>query len=226
MPTNAIAESFSNQEARISLLDARAGSPPFAAELIRRQGRNPSRLETQLAQWEEWAAEFLETHLAYPMLAYFPSQHTNQSWLAGLTSIIDASVLVVVASDGDLKHQDELTFAMGRHALLDLATIFKTPHQADENRLSTEVLGQLRSVISTTSTRLRPERLSEDKLNNFREMYGPYANALGRHSLMALPPWMPTSGSLDNWQTTSWGSIGSPFTVSDPFLIDSGENEG
>jgi hypothetical protein len=217
-------QSFSNREVRISLLDARAGSPPSAAELIRRQGSNPDRLERQLAQWEEWAAELLENHLAYPMLSYFRSQHTNQSWIAALTAIIDASALAVLASDGDLKRQAELTFAMGRHALVDLATIFDTPPRTEENRLSNEALLLLRSMISETTTALRPELLSEDKLRSLREIYEPYANALGRYFLMALPPWLPIPDSHDNWQTTSWGHMASPFTVSDPFLVDRGDS--
>jgi hypothetical protein len=111
------------------------------------------------------------------------------------------------------------------HALVDLATIFKTPPKADATRLSTEVLLQLRSVMSEKITALRPELLSEDKPTNLIEMYEPYANALGRHFLMALPPWVPGPRSHDNWQTASWGNIASPFAVSDPFLVAPGENE-
>jgi hypothetical protein len=218
-------ESFSDREKRISLLDARAGSPPSATELIRRQGDNPNKLEKQLAQWERWSAELMESHLAYPMLAYFRSQHTNQSWIAALTSIIDASALAVLASDGDLKRQSELTFAMGRHALVDLANIFKTPPEEKDNRLSREVFLQLRSVIAAGNTALQPEFLSEDRLNDLREMYEPYANALGQHFLMALPPWIPKPRPHDNWQTTSWGRIASPFAVSDPFSVQSEEEE-
>jgi hypothetical protein len=218
-------QSYSDREVRISLLDARAGSPPSAAELIRRQGSNPKKLEKQLSQWEEWAAELLESHLSYPMLAYFRSQHTNQSWLAGLTSIVDASAVVILAPDKDLKRQAELTFAMGRHALVDLATIFKTTPRSDETRLSDEVFSRLSNVISGASAALRPELLSKDKLDHFREMYEPYANALGRHLLMALPLWMPEPQQHDNWQTTSWGHTASPFAVSDPFLVEPEEDE-
>jgi hypothetical protein len=56
-------------------------------------------------------------------------------------------------------------------------------------------------------------------------MYEPYANALGRHLLMALPLWMPEPQQHDNWQTTSWGHTASPFAVSDPFLVEPEEDE-
>jgi hypothetical protein len=217
-------QSFSSREVEISLLDARAGSPPSAVELIRREGTNPMRLETQLATWEHWAAELLETHLAYPMLAYFRSQHTNQSWLAALTSIVDASLLVIVAGSGDLKRQAELTFAMARHALVDLATIFGTPPEKDLNRLPAGALSQVRSLLSSGSTVIRAERLAEDTVNQLRNLYEPYAQALAQHFLMALPPWIPPSGGTDNWQTTRWGRTSNPFAVSDPFRVHADED--
>ncbi|PYO69769.1 MAG: two pore domain potassium channel family protein, partial [Gemmatimonadetes bacterium] len=66
-------QAFSRREVSISLLDARAGSPPSAAELLRRHGGpgGAPALERLLTEWERWAAELLETHLSYPLLAYF-----------------------------------------------------------------------------------------------------------------------------------------------------------
>jgi hypothetical protein len=217
-------QSFSSREVEISLLDARAGSPPSAVELIRREGTNALRLEKQLATWEHWAAELLETHIAYPMLAYFRSQHTNQSWLAALTSIIDASLLVVVAGDGDLQRQAELTFAMARHALVDLATIFETPPEKDFTRLPAGAFSQLRCLLSTHTTVIQAERITEDTVNQLRNLYEPYAQALAQHFLMALPAWIPSAGASDNWQTTRWGRTANPFAVSDPFRVHADED--
>jgi hypothetical protein len=76
-------QSFANREVRISLLDARAGSPPSAGELLIRQGPDPDRLEQQFANWEEWAAELLESQLSYPVLAYFRSQHMKPIMAGG-----------------------------------------------------------------------------------------------------------------------------------------------
>src|SRR5689334_2867259 len=106
---------------------------------IRRQGRNPDKLEQQLAIWEEWSAELLQSQLSYPMLAYFRSQH-----LGALTAILDASALVIICSEGDLKRQAELTFAMGRHAVVDLATVFRAkPVPPPAERLPAEVFFRL-----------------------------------------------------------------------------------
>ena len=77
-------QAFSRRERSIALLDARAGSPPTAGELLRRSG-NPAQcaeIERFLAEWEVWAAELLESHLSYPR-AQLLSLAARQPVLAG-----------------------------------------------------------------------------------------------------------------------------------------------
>src|SRR5438132_2102758 len=95
LPT--IYSSFSRREIEISLLDARAGSPPSATELLARFGNGPQQavLDQIFKDWERWAAEVLESHLSYPALSFFRSQHNNQSWLGALITILDGSALVI-----------------------------------------------------------------------------------------------------------------------------------
>src|ERR1700735_2991218 len=59
---------FSRREVNISLLDARAGSPPTASELLRRHSteRIYDGLSHYLRDWETWSAQLMETHLTYP----------------------------------------------------------------------------------------------------------------------------------------------------------------
>src|ERR1700731_4771873 len=106
LPT--IYSSFSRREIEISLLDARAGSPPSAAELLARFGNCPQQavLDQIFRDWERWAAEVLESHLSYPALSFFRSQHNNQSWLGALTKILDASALVM-AGGGTLRNEED-----------------------------------------------------------------------------------------------------------------------
>ena len=114
-------QGFSRREVNISLLDARAGSPPSAGELLVRHVGDTAGLETLLRDWERWAAELMESHLSYPVLLYFRSQHEHQSWLGALTAVLDASALVMVGVEGGPVRQAQLTFAMARHAVVDLA---------------------------------------------------------------------------------------------------------
>src|SRR5262249_27767642 len=115
-------QAFSRREITISLLDARAGSPPTAAELLRRMAgaRGLAGAGSLLAEWERWAAELLESHLSFPVLSYYRSQHENQSWVGALTVILDTSALLIAGVDGPDGYQARLTFAMARHAAVDL----------------------------------------------------------------------------------------------------------
>src|SRR5262245_19102990 len=60
-----IYQSFSRREVIISMLDARAGSPPTATELLRRhaKGRPVQSLDEFLRDWAQWSAELLERPL-------------------------------------------------------------------------------------------------------------------------------------------------------------------
>lgn len=208
-------QSFSRRETRISLLDGRAGSPPSAIGLIECEAASPRRFEDQMAQWEEGAAELLENHLSYPMLAYFRSHHENQSWLTALVAVVDTAAIVTVCSDGDLKRQAGLTFAMGRHALADIAVVFrvgKPDHR--EDRLPPDRFLQLRDRL--TKTGLDPDRLAEPELRRLRSLYEPSAIGLSRHLLMALPPWLGQKAQ-ENWSAAGQETDAPRFTVSDPF---------
>src|SRR5262249_35490875 len=120
-----IYQAFSRREVNIVLLDARAGSPPTAAELLRRHagadGVEP--LERLLGDWERSTADILESHVSYPVVAYFRSQHTNESWLAALTAILDACSLLLSCVENTSSRQARLTFAMCRHTVVDLAQL-------------------------------------------------------------------------------------------------------
>src|SRR5438067_1989183 len=202
-----IYQAFSRRESNISLLDARAGSPPSATELLARHGRDRSlsTLGDFLHKWEHWAAELLESHLSYPVLAYFRSQHENQSWLASLTTILDTCSLIVVGVEGGPVWQAKMTFAMARHALVDLAQVFNTPPRApDHDRLQPETLFKMREIFKTSGVVLRDGAEAEKRLAELRRMYEPYVNSMAKFLFMSLPPWIHPGNAMDNWQTSAW----------------------
>ena len=210
-------QAFSRREYAISLLDARAGSPPTALELIRRQdGGAGGTLEKLLYDWEQWAAELLETHLSYPILAFYRSQHTNQSWLAALTAILDACTIVMIAGQGACARQARLTFAMARHAVVDLAQIFPTSSRIDtEGRLTPEGLERLRASLAQVGMPLPDGDGAATALDELRRLYEPFVGSLSGYLLHPLPPWQPEAERRDNWQVTAWerrvGELGDHF---------------
>ena len=202
---------FSDRETEITLLDARAGSPPSAVELLRRLGPRDdgTALDAYLRDWERWTAELLESHLSYPMLAFFRSQHERQSWLATLTLILDTSALIVVGIGNDTgtfpARQARLTFAMARHTVGDLCQLLNAPPLLDTpDRLPPAELERLRDTLADAGLPLRDGADGDRQLTAIRALYEPYIAALARLALLALPGWFPDLASADDWETTAW----------------------
>jgi hypothetical protein len=193
---------FSRREVNISLLDARAGSPPTAAELMRRHSFDGAEdvLAALLSEWERWSAELLESHISYPLLCYFRSQHTNQSWIGALTAILDTSALLVAGVRGHEARQAQLTFAMARHAMVDLAQVFSLKPKLDlPDRLPRERYEQLYRLLCQSGVSVCRDGESFERLRDLRALYEGYAAALGEHLCMPLPTWMTDHPHKDNW---------------------------
>ncbi len=154
-----------------------------------------------LHEWERWSAEFLEGHLSYPVLAYFRSQHDNESWLAALTAILDSCALIMVAPEKACRRQAELTFAMARHAVVDLCLVFRTgPREPTVDRLPPEALAALRATLATAGIKLHEGEAADLTLVRLRGMYEPYLHALAAYFQVVIPPWIAAEGRQDNWQ--------------------------
>ena len=193
---------FSRREVSISLLDARAGSPPTAAELLRRHvyPGAAEALSTLLIEWERWSAELLESHISFPLLCYFRSQHTNQSWLSALTSILDTSSLLIAGVQGHEARQAQLTFAMARHAMVDLTQIFNLkPLHGTPDRLPKERYNELYGLLCQGGVSMCRDINAEQRLNEMRRLYEPWAESLSGYFSMPLPPWFPSESHRDNW---------------------------
>ena len=207
--------SFSRREVQISMLDARAGSPPSAVELVVRlagrsedPGMDQRVLDEVLRDWERWAAELLESHISYPVLSFFRSQHSNQSWLGALTLMLDVTSLVLTGIEGVHTGQAKLTFAMARHAAVDLAQVVNASYDPDgPGRLPDEELEKLRAALNAAGLRLRQNDLGRDKLAKLRSMYEPYVHSTARNLMLTLPPWRHTERTRDNWQAGPWDRL-------------------
>ncbi|MGH9431568.1 MAG: potassium channel family protein [Terriglobia bacterium] len=198
---------FSQRETNISLLDARAGSPPTATELLRRHdyGADSVALEQYLRDWETWSAQLMESHLSYPTLCFWRSQHSNQSWLAALATILDTCALIMASAEGPLRWQARMTFAMSRHAVVDLSLIVREPpRQNAADRLPSAGFERVRELLAGSSLKLLQAPDAEEKLGRIRRYYEPYLHGLSERTLMPLPPWIPPQKVMDNWQSTAW----------------------
>ena len=218
---------FSQREVNISLLDARAGSPPSAGELLRRHGpqRSMNGLGPYLRDWETWSAQLMESHLSYPMLCWFRSQHDQQSWLAAFTAILDVCALLIAYGEGEAKWQAQLTFAISRHAIADLSQVlFLSPEPLRHDRLPLADLLKVRSLFLECGVKCSES--GDVKLKELRGMYEPYLLALSELLMMPIPSWGVDAGGVR--KSTVWSRIASTATSQEdpqsqaPHEIESG----
>jgi hypothetical protein len=197
-----LGQAFSRREVNVTLLDARAGSPPSAGELLRRhQGpQGQEALAHLLDQWDRWAAEVLETHVSFPLLAYYRSQHANQSWLAALTTILDVCALILAGLEPGPVRPARTAFHMARHAAADMTHALRlTMRPLRDDRLPAVDLARLRQALGAADLTLRNVPEVNAKLERLRETYEPYVTTLAGYLMMPLPSWVSTEEAREPW---------------------------
>jgi len=201
---------FSRREVNISLMDSRAGAPSTTLELLSRYRGNAAGLDSTLQEFERWTAEMLESHISYPVLSYFRSQHDNQSWLGVITTILDTCSLVMTGLKDHSPWQAQLTFAIARHTVVDVAQILRTPPLPPvPNRLPPEDFTLLRSALSECRPGISDGN-GYERLAELRALYEPYVYALSHHLEMRLPQWVSHAQVRHNWETSAWGRVEIP----------------
>ncbi len=220
---------FSNREISVALLDARAGSPPTAGELLTRHNFSGGHeaLSALLSEWERWAAGMLETHISYPILCYYRSQHDNQSWLSALTAILDACSLLITTVEGPSTRQAQLTFAVARHVLVDLGHVFRLEAHEQKYRDSVparlwdEEFSELCHLLNESGFSLCGSTDTRSRLSAIRKLYEPHAHAMADYLHLDLPKWVPPPASPnkkpDGWKTVA--GLRSPSAVADRLKV-------
>lgn len=202
---------FSRREAHVMQLDGRAGSPPTAGALLGRHASNQAlhKLDDLLLDWEKWCAELVESHLSYPMLSFYRSQHPNQNWLAALAAITDCCVIVMVGLKDVPAFQAKMTFAMARLAMIELCLVFHlSPVPHHEDRIGHQEFQALNADITAAGLAWTDPSTAEEKVGEFDATYAPFLHALANFLIIDLPSVAPGSengNGLDNWQQSVRG---------------------
>jgi hypothetical protein len=111
----------------------------------------------------------------------------------------------LIAVGGENGYQARLTFAMARHAAVDLGLVFHTsPLNLEIDRLSPANVEALRELLQSAGTELSHGETFAKALTDLRALYEPFVNALAVYFQFVLPPFLPTKQPVDNWQTSAW----------------------
>ena len=202
---------FSQREAHVIRLDARAGSPPTACAMLGRHAgaHGMNKLDELLREWEIWASKLLESHLSYPMLVFYRSQHEGQSWLAALAAVMDCCALVLVGVDDVPFLQARMTFAMARQVLVEMAQTFHVaPSRYEgEDRLTHADYVRLEATLREAGTGWQAGPDGEELLAALRATYEPLLDGLGKSLFLPLQGWLAADDAADHWQKGHRGLI-------------------
>jgi Ion channel len=168
---------FSRREAHVIQLDARAGSPPTATTMLSRHAEADSldKLDDLLREWEVWGSDLLESHLSYPMLVFYRSQHDNQSWLAALSAVMDSCALILVGVEEMKPLQARMTFAMARQVVVEMARSFQIkPSRYDGgDRLPPADYLRMEGILAKAGLQLKGGPETQEILAGLRATYEP-----------------------------------------------------
>ncbi len=179
--------SFQRREVAVVVLEAGAGAPPSGVTLLETYALAGilSDLPRVFESWQAWAAEVLDTHLAYPMLAYFRSSHDNDSWISSLGAVMDAATLVLTTIEDGPKGWAKLSRAVGGHCLEDLVQYFRLPDEPEVGLERWEFDEACRR-LAYAGFSLRGADQAWADFSRLRSEYAGRVNALARH--WASPP--------------------------------------
>lgn len=90
-------------------------------------GGDVEMLYRSLAEWQMWTADVLESHVSYPMLALFRSQHPGQSWVTALGVVTDAATLTSACVEGAQSREPYFLYRRGRRAIVEISSRLHVP---------------------------------------------------------------------------------------------------
>jgi Ion channel len=195
---------FFRREAHVIQLDGRAGSPPTAGTLLQRHAESGGldKLDDLLLEWEHWCSEMLESHLSYPILVYYRSQHDNQSWLSALAAVMDCCALILVGLEDMCPLQARMTFTMARMVIVEMDRSFHT-HSSRlpvGDRLPHEIYLRMETGFTKAGLNWNGSPETEATLTALRATYEPLLVHLSRYLLAPLPGWIAAGDVADNWE--------------------------
>ena len=123
-------------------------------------------------------------------------------------TMLDVTSLVLTGVEGIHPGQARLTFAMARHAAVDLAQVVNARYDPlAPERMTDADFNRVRDTLAEAGLKLRGGEAAQQKLAKLRSMYEPYIHSTAKNLMVALPPWQHPVKVRDNWQAGPWDRI-------------------
>jgi hypothetical protein len=184
----AIFGSFQQRETFVVTVGARAGAPPSGVNLLAIAGYSQTQedLSSLMVDAQRWAAQVMESHLAYPVLAFFRSSHDDQSWIGTLGTLLDAATLLMTTVDGLKDGQARIFYNVGRHATRDLSKYFQAGVADGTVGIEREEFEHACDRLIAAGYTLRERNEAWERFTNLRSDYAAQLNVLAR--FFQIPP--------------------------------------
>jgi Ion channel len=184
-------ESFKDREVEVVQLDAMAGAPPSGVQILEtaiQRGMRDELIKT-FEDWRAWAANVLESHLAYPSLLWFRSSHDNEAWLNSFGAVMDAAVLVLSTVDDDTEGPARLMYTVGNHLVEDLAWYFNLKN-IGEPIVEKQEYDQARERLRVAGYKCHGTPYGWEKFAKLRSSYASPLNQLARILVIIPAQWI------------------------------------
>jgi len=178
---------FQRREVFVVSTGSRSGSPPSGLGLLAIHAGTGmlNDLPALFLQAQQWAAEVMESHLAYPILAYFRSSHDYESWVGNLGTLLDAATLLMTATRTTARGQAYIFYGLGRHLAHDFVRYFGLDVQ-DGIGIEREEFEQAYVRLAELGMEMREK---DQAWKEFSELRLPYAGALSAMAAFwQIPP--------------------------------------
>ncbi len=190
---------YGRREGRLLTLDDPSGAriTPSSIVLLWAPGGDLSRLYRFFAEWEAWTADILESHVSYPMLALFRSQHGGQSWITALGVVLDAATLTCAVVPGAEQREPYFMYRRGRRALHEIARRLPE-HRVAEGPVQRELLEVALGRIRDGGLPVRSVDEAWERLVALRSTYGTTLQSLIDYLLAPAGFWGHSAEDADD----------------------------
>ena len=182
---------FQRREVLVVSLDASAGAPPTGVQLLETCGRYrmPDELTRTFNDWRHWAAEVLESHLAYPILVYFRSSHDNEAWVNSFGAVMDAALLAFSTVEDGSAGPARMMFKVGQHLVEDVSWYFRFPHQHGPG-VERQEFDAACDRLAAAGYALRDREAAWSQFSALRAQYAGELNGLAHHLAIVPAQWI------------------------------------